>query len=101
MPDNASAGMLETFLKWMVPEPLQDLWDHAETSAKAAKPLGATYKATHFDKACIHTYLAWHDPPGERFGISITKKVLDPAAPSATGFAAWFQNLFELPAPQN
>jgi len=98
MPNNISSGMLETFLATLVPEPDNNpLWQYVGSAANDARyNHSATYKETHSDKAKIHTWLAWQDPPGDAFGTAILKKVLNPSAKSADTFATWFLNLFQL-----
>lgn len=96
MPDNKSVGMLEHFCKLLVPATGIALWSHAEDAVKAAKKIGAPWRPTHGEKATIHTWLAWQDPPGERMGTAITKKILDPTSPHAQPFVEWFRNLYEV-----
>ena len=100
MPNNSSSGMLETFLGAFVSEQGTDnpLWLHANNSCVIAKEHGANYRSVHFDKAKIHSWLAWQDPPGDSFGTALIKKVLNPSAPSAQIFAQWFMELYQLPA---
>ena len=96
MPNNKSEGMLETFCTTLVPAAAEPLWKHAETSFGQAKTLGAPCHDVHTERAYIHTWLAWQAPPGERIGIAITKKMLDPNAPSAKPFVKWFKSLYRL-----
>lgn len=97
MPDNQSRGMLETFLRYLVPSDAQPLWDYARSAADEARKLGAPYKQpTHRDKADIHTWLAWQDPPGRPFGEALKSKCLDPRSPAAQKFAQWFIRLYQL-----
>jgi hypothetical protein len=96
MPDCASSGMLETFLRHLVPNPAEPLWQHAAESFDAAVSLGAACRPVHADKAKIHTWLAWQDPPGDSLGRALTKKTLDPAAPTAAAFVTWFKQLYLL-----
>lgn len=96
MPDNRSSGMLETFLRLLIRREAARVWEYAQLAVRVAKRRGAPYRDAHRDKACIHTWLAWQDPPGERFGIAITIKMLDPHAPSAAAFVDWFRNLYDL-----
>lgn len=99
MPDNSSNGILETFLSTLIdnsPETNQ-LWQHAISSTSHARTLGANYKEVHSDKAKIHSWLAWQDPPGNAFGTAILKKTLNPASGGANGFVEWFMELFQLP----
>ena len=94
MPDCSSSGMLETFLRHLVPDPAEPLWQHATASFDAAVLLGATCRPVHTDKAKIHTWLAWQDPPGDSLGRALTKKTLDPQASDAVAFVAWFKQLY-------
>ena len=96
MPDCSSAGMIESFLRHLVPNTAEPLWMHAEKSFGSASLLGAPCRGVHADKAKIHTWLAWQDPPGESLGRALTRKSLDPNASATTDFVAWFKNLYEL-----
>lgn len=97
MPDNASHGMLETFIKYLVPVDAKPLLKFAETVVKEAKTdYGAPYIQAHVDKALVHTWLAWQDPPGEACGRALTRKVLDAKCPVAQIFSIWFKRLYEL-----
>ena len=95
MPDNKSTGMIETFCKTLVPDPTDALWHFAQDCTKKAQEKGAQYKNVHLDKAYIHTWLSWQDPPGERMGIAITKKLLNHNSQIAGKFVDWFKRLFE------
>ncbi len=96
MPDNASDGYLETFLRYLVPADLEPIWSHAQSSTTAAKALGAAFHNVHTSKANLRTYLAWQDPPGDSYGIALSKSVLDPKSPHAAAFVSWFRNLYRL-----
>lgn len=96
MPDNASRGMLETFMYYLVPEAQTPLWKTACDAAASARGAGAPYKDCHRDKVNIHTWLAWQDPPGQGLGSAITQKILDPKAESAKNFVDWFCKLYDL-----
>jgi len=96
MPDNSSRGMIETFCMALVPSAAAQIWEAAVSSAAAARELGAPFRKVHTEKAQICTWLAWQDPPGERMGTAITRKILDPEAPSAAPFVAWFRELYEV-----
>ncbi|PPQ26751.1 DUF3226 domain-containing protein [Rhodopila globiformis] len=96
MPDCSSSGMLESFLRHLVPVPAEPLWQHARTSFDAARSLGAACRVVHSDKARVHTWLAWQDPPGESLGRALTRKTLDPKAPAAAAFVSWFKRLYRL-----
>lgn len=96
MPDNASDGGLETFLRHLVPTRVAPIWSHAEQSTVRARELGADYRDAHFAKARMHTWLAWQDPPGRPLGVALTAKVLDPHSPGAQPFVNWFRTLYDL-----
>jgi hypothetical protein len=97
MPDNKSEGMLETFLKYLVPNQADNVWLYAQEAARTAKQRGAPYKDVHIEKANIHTWLAWQDEPGPALGVALKRKVLDPNSAAAKPFVDWFIALFELP----
>jgi len=97
MPDNHSRGMLETFLGFIVHNPQNALWTYATTTADGAHQQGASFRDVHRDKAHIHTWLAWQDPPGRTLGSALRDRCLDPNSPVCAGFVAWFKRLFELP----
>jgi len=96
MPDNKSSGMLETFLRWLVKEQDQPLWEHAKTTKEKACELGAPCKDEPPEKALIHTWLAWQAPPGISFGRALQRSVLDPKADCARAFANWMKRLCQL-----
>lgn len=96
MPDCSSAGMLETFLALLVPGIDSGLWNHAGAAFEQALSVGAPCLDAHHDKARIHTWLAWQDPPGTSFGLALTKKILDPNALGAAAFVTWFKQLYRL-----
>jgi hypothetical protein len=94
MPDNQSRGMIETFCKLLIPTAGEPIWNFALRTTAQAKDYGAPYRDAHEEKANIHTWLSWQDPPGERMGSAITKKILDPGAESANAFVKWFRKLY-------
>ncbi len=96
MPDNIAEGGLEVFLRYMVPTESAHIWDHAKSSSESAKQIGARYHDCHSDKANLYTWLAWQNEPSQRAGEALTKKILDPHAPSATTFVKWFRDLYQL-----
>lgn len=96
MPDNRSRGMLETFLGFLVPEGGEELWDYAIDASSEARSRGAAFKDAHRDKAHVHTWLAWQDPPGRPFGEALKAKCLQPDSPAGRPFVEWFIRLFEL-----
>ena len=102
MPDNNSSGMMETFLSTLVTNSEgRNLLTYAgEVVANAKSKYSAPFVDLHNDKAIIHSWLAWQNPPGEAFGNAIAKKILDPFSPTAVIFADWFCKLFDLECSQ-
>lgn len=96
MPDNSTRGMLETFLKYLVPDDSEALWQYAQEVAQIAKRRGASFKEAHFDKANIYSWLAWQDPPGQQLHDAVRQKILNPTHPKAQAFVAWFKQLYDL-----
>ena len=96
MPDNNLAGTLETFLQKLVPQQGDNrLWNHAEGSVTTAGTLGAPF-GTQVDKARLHTWLAWQDPPGRPFGTALTAEILNPKSHAAQPFVNWFCKLYRI-----
>uniref|UniRef100_UPI00405641A5 DUF3226 domain-containing protein n=1 Tax=Candidatus Electronema sp. TaxID=2698783 RepID=UPI00405641A5 len=97
MPDNKERGMLETFLQFLLPETGKALWQFTEQSCLQAKEQGAYFKDCHSDKAKIHTWLAWQNPPGLQLHQAVMKEsIFPPASPQAAVFMQWFRELFEV-----
>lgn len=96
MPDNNSKGMLETFLAYLVPESSNPVLEYARDTVREAREKGASCRESHIDKAHVHTWLAWQDPPGQPLGRALTKKILDPHNVYAVPFVSWFRKLYRL-----
>ncbi len=96
MPDNQSRGMLETFLAYLVPDEGSALWAYVQEAITEARHRGAPYRDAHRDKAEIHTWLAWQDPPGSQLHHAVLQKMLDPQSERAKTFVTWFRRLYEL-----
>jgi hypothetical protein len=96
MPDNQSRGMLETFLRHLIIPAYADLWAFAQESCTRSRDHGAPYTDPHRDKADIHTYLAWLDPPGRSLHVSVLARALDARLPLGEQFARWFIDLYQL-----
>ncbi len=95
MPDNLSDGMLESLLLAIRSgEPA--LHQFAETTVSAAKAIGAPYKPSHRDKAQVHTWLAWQDPPGQQLHLAVKTHALDATREQMRPFVNWFRRLFRV-----
>jgi hypothetical protein len=103
MPDNQQAGMLETFLGMCVPQGRENpIWQRALAQTDMIKSDFAEserFKDVHLDKARIHSYLAWNDPPGVPLGQAVLKKILDPKSEQAAVFLQWIRDVFEFRGP--
>ena len=93
MPNNQTSGILEDFLRFLVPQP-NILFDHAKASVAAIPEGERRFKQLAEPKAVIHTWLAWQKEPGSPFGKAITAHFLDPNVPEVDVLAAWLKRLF-------
>ena len=96
MPDNVNRGMLETFLMYLRPQGNQPLLDLSADIVSTAKSLGAPFSERHVDKAQIHSWLAWQEPPGRQLHNAIMEKMLTNQPRHLHAFIAWFRDLFAI-----
>lgn len=95
MPDNRTPGILEDFLRFLVPDG-DPLFSHVEQSLHAIPPEQCRFTELKKPKAKIYTWLAWQEEPGKPFGQAITARYLDPNLPAADIFADWLRRTFFL-----
>lgn len=69
-------------------ERIVNFYIHDTSSSRPGKP-------APFEKANLHTWLAWQDEPGYPPGTALTRQLLDPHKETAAPFVKWFRNLFE------
>ena len=93
MPNNQTSGILEDFLRFLVPQPTI-LFDHVRNSVAAIPEGERRFKPLDEPKAIIHTWLAWQKEPGRPFGTAITARFLDPNVPEVDVLVAWLKRLF-------
>lgn len=93
MPDNQTNGILEDFLRFLVPPP-NDLLDHAQQSIDGIPDGHRRFAAKDDTKALMHTWLAWQKEPGKPFGTAITARYLDADVPQVADFINWLRQLF-------
>lgn len=99
MPDNRTNGILEDFLRFLVPRP-NALLEHVEQSVADIPDEERRFRLPEDEpKAIIHTWLAWQQEPGKPFGTAITARFLDPNVAEARVIASWLRRLF-YPNPQ-
>ncbi|NJO81516.1 MAG: hypothetical protein HC828_01295 [Blastochloris sp.] len=96
MPDNQTQGMLETFLRYLIPDESEELWQYAQQAAQEAKSKGAAFIPPHFDKARIYSWLAWQNPPGRQLHNAIMERIFDPTHPRGQSFVRWFRDLYDV-----
>ena len=89
--------MMETFLGSLVVPDRVPLWERAQESCDSVAGIEGCYSESHQDKARIHTYLAWIEPPGLSLSASVLRQAFDARLPLATDFARWFMALFQVP----
>ena len=94
MPNNNTNGMLEDFIKFLIPEndPLLPIVNDTLESIEN-KNLN-NYSLQHKSKAVIHTWLAWQKDPGTPLGLSITKKYLTTDKETCTNLINWINKVF-------
>jgi hypothetical protein len=93
MPDNKLPGMLEDFVRLLIPDE-DGILPHVEASIAAIPEGSQLFIGTHKPKAVIHTWLAWQETPGCPMGLAIKKRYLNPKAPNAVEFIKWVTDLF-------
>jgi hypothetical protein len=93
MPDNQTRGILEDFLRFLVP-PGSGLFTHVQSSVAAIPAAEKRFGQLAEPKAIIHTWLAWQAEPGKPFGVAITAKFLDANVAQVDVLVAWLKALF-------
>lgn len=94
MPNNSNRGMLEDFMKEMIPQDDNLVGIVSNTLDDLESKGLQRYKAVHRSKAWIHTYLAWQDEPGNTLATAVDQNVLNPRAAIVKSFADWMRLLF-------
>jgi len=100
MPNNQKTGMLEDFIRFLVP-PDDELLLIAQNKVNDIIKTGQNrFTQSHKSKAIIHTWLAWQEKPGTQLGKAITYRfiksqqyILDDG--KASYFINWLQALFK------
>lgn len=93
MPDNQSRGILEDFLRFLIPADSQ-LFEHVTASVASISDGERRFSPAGQPKALIHTWLSWQEEPGKPLGTAITARYLDANLPQGNVLAAWLQRLF-------
>ena len=93
MPDNQTNGILEGFLRFLVPDGSQ-LFDHVVASVASLPVCERRFGPLAEPKAVIHTWLAWQQEPGKPMGTAITARYLDANVAEVDTLVSWLQRLF-------
>jgi len=93
MPDNRNKGILEDFLRFLIPEGSR-LFEHVKSSVANIPEGEVRFGELDEPKALLHTWLAWQKEPGKPLGIAITARCLDPDVPEVDVFVSWLNRLF-------
>lgn len=94
MPDNTSTGILEDFLRFLVPATGAELLSYSEHCVDGIPEPNKKFRDIDKPKALMHTWLAWQEKPGLPFGTAITARYLDPTLPQAAILVSWLKKLF-------
>ncbi|WP_428662463.1 DUF3226 domain-containing protein [Runella sp.] len=94
MPDNDAEGMLEDFVKHLIPEDDFLLAEADLVLEKLEREAYNKYHLIHKSKARIHTWLAWQEDPGTPMGLAITKTYLTTDSEVCRKFVEWLNELF-------
>ena len=93
MPDNQTNGILEDFLRFLVPQGSM-LIDHVQSSVATIPEADRRFSPLAESKAIIHTWLAWQEEPGKPLGTAITARFLDPNVAQVDVLVSWLNRLF-------
>jgi hypothetical protein len=93
MPDNQTRGILEDFLRFLVPNG-SVLFEHVESSVSAIPEGERRFGLLAEPKAVIHTWLAWQEEPGKPLGTAITARYLDAGVAKVDVLVSWLNRLF-------
>jgi hypothetical protein len=94
MPNNQLDGMLEDFIKFLVPKNDKLLSIAQNTLANIEHQKLNNYSEIHHSKALIHTWLAWQESPVP-MGLGITKRYLTTDEATCQSLVNWLKILFD------
>ena len=93
MPNNQDVGMLEDFMMEIIPEDNMLLHEAETVLTNIEKKNIQKYKNVHRAKAKLHTWLAWHDEPGDSVNVAIRKNLFSQDKELVIAFRAWLMEL--------
>ncbi|MBI3946563.1 MAG: hypothetical protein HY321_11635 [Armatimonadetes bacterium] len=93
MPDNQTPGILEDFLRFLVPDG-SPLFSHVCASVAAIPEGERRFSRVAEPKALIHTWLAWQEEPGKPLGLAVREGYFNVASARVDALASWLNRLF-------
>lgn len=93
MPDNEAEGMLEDFVRSLVP-PGDALLVFAEECVDEVIARDCRFRLSYRSKALIHTWLSWQKEPGTPLGLAIRNHELDAGVAFALPLMGWLRRMF-------
>ncbi|HCE47022.1 MAG TPA: hypothetical protein DET40_26030 [Lentisphaeria bacterium] len=93
MPDNKTRGILEDFLRFLVPDGSL-LFDHVKASVATIPAGERRFSQLAEPKALIHSWLSWQEEPGKPLGTAITARYLDVGVVQVDELVSWLNRLF-------
>ncbi|GAB3641797.1 DUF3226 domain-containing protein [Spirosoma arcticum] len=96
MPDNLQLGMLEDFVRYLIPQndSLHPFVDQILAQIEAENITNRYDPSVQRAKAFIHTWLAWQKDPGKPMGTAIAATFLDHNTALCLRFVDWLNRLF-------
>ena len=91
MPNNHVPGILEDFIRHLVPKD-DVLLPYADSTIFGLPR--TNFSDSKKSKALIHTWLAWQEDPGTPLGLAITKKYLSEDCSETRNLIGWINRLF-------
>ncbi|MFT6150439.1 MAG: hypothetical protein ACJAUH_003144 [Saprospiraceae bacterium] len=99
MPNNETNGMIEDFIRFLVPSD-DKLLPIVETHLDNIESQNLNlYTDVHRSKALIHSWLAVQETPGTPMGLAITKRYLNTDDENCQVFIDWLKRLFNQKTP--
>jgi hypothetical protein len=93
MPDNASSGLLEDWIKQCVHGDDQALFHHA-VGVVGALPTPPKFSPIHLSKAEVATWMAWQKRPGHGLYRAVEDGLIDTRSPGYLALVAWLTHIF-------
>ena len=94
MPDNEAEGMLEDFVRSLVP-PEDALLIFAEECVDEVIARDCRFRPSYRSKALIHTWLSWQEYPGTPLGLAIENSRMNPDTSTVLPLMSWLRRMFD------